>query len=148
MRAEERLGKRQSKHDDQWNARFKELLSYRSEHGDCDVPTKQGQLGNWAHHQRTAYRAGSLAQDRIDRLNSIDFKWALEELVPWEIRFDQLVQYKAKHGDCNVPQRQGPLGKWVKNQKYRMSKLTQGRIDRLNAIGFEWTPQIGHSRKM
>ena len=99
--------------DEKWNARFKELLDYRSERGNCDVPVHQGQLGRWITHQRKAYRDGSLAQDRIDRLSSIGSKWALVvkgPLVPWETRFEELVQYKAKHGHCDEPQRQGKLG--------------------------------------
>ena len=113
----ERGGQRRNKHDEKWNARFKELLHYRTEHGDCNVPNRQGKLGQWVTNQRTAYMVGSLAQDRIDRLNSVDFKWAQREAaVPWESRFNELVQYKAKHGDCNVPGSQGKLGTWVNNQ--------------------------------
>ncbi|EJK47342.1 hypothetical protein THAOC_33944, partial [Thalassiosira oceanica] len=54
--------------DAQWNARFKELVNYRSEHGDCNVPDNHSKLGKWVCIQRTAYVANSLAQDRIDRL--------------------------------------------------------------------------------
>ncbi|EJK52687.1 hypothetical protein THAOC_28011, partial [Thalassiosira oceanica] len=33
--------------------------------------------------------------------------------MPWETRYDELVQYKAKHDDCNVPwDHQGKLGVW------------------------------------
>ena len=69
--------------------------------------------------------------------------------MPWETRFNELVQYKAKHGDCNVPRSQGQLGKWVNNQRtiYKKGKLSQDRIDRLNGIGFDWTPPRGGSRK-
>ena len=123
-----------------WETRFKELVRYKAEHGDCEVPTKQGKLGNWVSKQRTAYTAGSLVQDRIDRLNSIGFKWALQEAVPWETRFDELVRYKTKHGDCNVPASQGKLGAWVNKQRtaYNDGKIEQSRIDRLSSIGFKW----------
>ena len=68
--------------------------------------------------------------------------------VPWETRFKELVQYKAKHGDCNVPQRQGQLGWWAvtQRQSYRKGELSQDRINHLNGIGFDWTPPMG-SRK-
>ena len=90
-----------------WNARFKELLTYKSEHGDCNVPKRQGKLGRWVGGQRKSYMAGSLPQDRIDRLNIIGFKWALKEAVstvPWDTRFEELIKYKAEHGDCDIPQ--------------------------------------------
>ena len=140
MQEERKGGQMQNKHVE-WNARFKELLDYRSEHGDCDVPVTQGKLGQWVRSQRRAYRAESLAQDRIGRLSSIGFKWKQKgPNVPWETRFDELVQYKAKHGDCDVPTKQGKLGTWVGTQRgaYRDDKLEQGCIDRLNSIGFKW----------
>ena len=95
-----------------WETRFKELVQYKAKHGDCNVLVKQGQLGNWVRKQRVAYKAGSLAQDRIDRLSSIGFLWALVQIgpsVPWDTRFNELVKYKAKHGDCNFPTSQGKL---------------------------------------
>ena len=129
-----------------WDARFKELLDYRSEHGDCDVPKRQGELGNWVGTQRTEYKSGKLEQGHIDRLNSIDFKWVLKEAaVPWETRLNELVRYKTEHGDCDVPRRQGKLGTWVNHQRqqYKKGKLPQDRIDQLESIGFDWTPPRG-----
>ena len=69
--------------------------------------------------------------------------------VPWETQFNELVQYKAKHGDCNVPRKQGQFGRWVDKQRfnYKKGKLSQDRINRLNGIGFDWTPGRGGSRK-
>ncbi|EJK68763.1 hypothetical protein THAOC_10029, partial [Thalassiosira oceanica] len=142
-----------SKYDKKWDARFKELVNYRSEHGDCNVPVEGDKLGSWVRNQRKAYIANSLAQDRIDRLNSIGFKWRLKQAslttVPWGTRFDELVQYKTSHGDCNVPQSQGQLGRWVSNQRtaYKANSLAQDRVDRLNGIGFAWTLPRGPSKK-
>ena len=133
-----------------WETRFNELVQYKAKHGDCNVPVKQGQLGKWVSTQRTAYMAGSLAQDRIDRLNNVGLKWAMiDPIVPWETRFNDLVKYKVKHGDCDVPQRQGKLGTWVNTQRtnYKKDNLSKDRIDRLNVIGFDWTPPTGRSRK-
>ena len=149
MREEGKLEQRKKNHyDEQWDARFKELLSYRSEHGDCNAPWKQGKLGPWVHRQRVAYKAGSLSQGRIDRLSSIGFKWALFEeraAKKWNTRFNELIEYKAEHGDCNVPQRQGQLGKWVSHQRvtYLADSLAQDRIDRLSSIGFDWRLKEG-----
>ncbi|EJK45784.1 hypothetical protein THAOC_35582 [Thalassiosira oceanica] len=114
------VGRRRNNEDKQWDARFKELVNYRSEHGDCDVPEKRDKLGTWA-----------------------------SQTVPWETRFNELVQYKAKHGDCNVPESQGQLGRWVHRQRvaYKKNKLLQDRLDRLNDIGFDWTPSMMRSKK-
>ena len=108
-----------------WETRFNELVQYKAKHGDCNSSAEQGQLGKWVDTQRTNYKKGNLSQDRIDRLNGIGFEWTLQRgrKGDWETRFNELVQYKAKHGDCNVPQRQGQLGKWVQNQRTRKGKL-------------------------
>ena len=147
---EGRVGPRRNKRDEQWNAsnerwnvRFNELVQYKAKHGDCNVPQRQGKLGNWVRRQRQAYMANSLAQDHINQLNSIGFKWAMKEsvpTVPWETRFNELFQYKTKHGDCNVPSSQGKLGTWVRAQRkaYKANSLAQDRIDQLNGIGFNW----------
>ena len=135
-----------------WETRFDQLAQYKTQHGDCNVPQSQGKLGTWVNNQRATCKNGKLSQDLIDQLNEIGFKWALivkGPTVPWETRFKQLVQYKAKHGDCNVPDGQGKLGNWVRKQRgaYKAGSLAQDRIDRLNVMGFEWTPPIGGSRK-
>ena len=114
----------------------------------------------WASKQRVAYKANSLEQSRIDRLDSIGFNWtppcptrrkalAGSQKQDWETRFNELINYKAKHGDCNVLSRQGQLGRWVHEQRknYKKNKLSQNRIDRLNGIGFDWTPPRGPRKK-
>ena len=128
-----------------WENRFNELVQYKAKHGDCKVPLNKGKLGAWVGKQRSKYMANSLAQDRVNRLNSIGFKWALIESVPWETRFNELVRYKAKHGDCNVPRRHRQLGMWVSKQRqqYKKGKLSQDRVDRLNIIGFKWALNPG-----
>ena len=125
-------------HNEQWNAQFKELLDYRSQHGDCNdcnVPVTRGKLGlgQWVGTQRGAYGAKSLEQDHIDRLSRIGFKWMLREGGPkvpwetrWEVRFDELVQYKAKHGNWtfhNIRDRLGG-GLTVKEKFTRMATST------------------------
>ena len=141
-----------------WSVRFGELKRYKARHGDCNVRRKQGKLGTWVMTQRTEYRADKLARDRIDRLDSIGFDWApkkseVERLRYevggrakglWDVRFRELKQYRARHGDCNVnTQKQGKLGSWVKTQRaaYKADKLARDRIDRLNSIGFDWAPR-------
>ena len=129
-----------------WDTRFSELLKYKAEHGNYNVPARQdGGLGMWVCNQRRNYRADSLAQDRIDRLDGIGFTWALKEcgkIVPWETRFKELLKYRAKRGDCNIPVRsKGGIGTWVSNQRraYKDGELSQDRIDQLNGIGFKWS---------
>jgi hypothetical protein len=69
------------------------------------------------------------------------------------VRFQQLVEYKQKSGDCNVPRnfsRNRQLGPWVQKQRHygKRKMLTKERWSQLNSIGFDWRKQqreIGRS---
>ena len=61
----------------------------------------------------------------------------------WDERFEELKKFKAKHGHCNVPQKQGSLGVWVSNQRqaYKTNKvlgLGLSGIQKLDDLGFNW----------
>jgi hypothetical protein len=71
-----------------WDRRFSELVQYRSEHGDCNVPTKYAAnpaLGRWVSTQRSQYKhflsgyRTQMTSDRMDRLNAIGFRWNMTE---------------------------------------------------------------------
>jgi hypothetical protein len=119
-----------------------------------------------------------LSEDRKKMLDSLGFVWSLRSKRTddhWDDMYRQLVEYKAKHGDCLVPSRYEEnfkLGKWVETQRYEFTKLqratgqkseqnlespveqqqteeggkksranprlTEERLRRLEAIGFEW----------
>merc|ERR1712071_740283 len=59
----------------------------------------------------------------------------------------ELKKYKKEHGDCNVPRRHGPLGRWVENQrkcykllkKGKSSRMSDDRIRKLQSIDFQWS---------
>lgn len=74
----------------------------------------------------------------------------------WLERFNDLIEFKEKHGHCRVPQSYTPnstLGNWVHNQRrlYRKVKtgeivksiLTEERIEMMNNMGFEWALNRG-----
>ncbi len=61
----------------------------------------------------------------------------------WERMFSALVQFKTEHGHCDVPAKwsENPqLGKWTNRQRtvYRRGGLSPDRVERLEALGFEW----------
>lgn len=85
---------------DMWNTRFRELVAFREENGDCLVPrsyAQNQQLSNWVANQRTHYRLYMKAQesgdagdseytfmtpDRIAKLEAIGFAWSLRKRRP------------------------------------------------------------------
>jgi hypothetical protein len=140
------------KWDSNWMANYNELVTYKSQFGNCNVRVddeENSKLGNWVQRQRREYKDKNLPEDRISKLNEIGFVWSCRE--SWETRFNEFVEYKREFGHCHIPlryKRNPELGKWVNHQRnsYRKymtegeehSNLTQDRIDRLNAIGFIW----------
>jgi hypothetical protein len=81
----------------------------------------------------------------MQRLEALGFEWRVAEDADaiWDKRFAQLGAYKAAHGDCIVPRgykANQQLGTWVMNQrKLKVAgKLSQERVARLDALGFEW----------
>ena len=129
---------------DDWEARFEELAAFQREHGHCNVNTDTWSsgdpLGTWVRHRREDYRKGVLSEARIAQLERLGFAWhPLEDA--WMARFAELVEYRSRHGDYNVPRRQGPLGAWVSAQctAYRRRELSRERFELLQSVGFAST---------
>jgi superfamily II DNA or RNA helicase len=66
---------------------------------------------------------------------------AKEMSASWDVRYGQLAAYKKKHGNTMVPHT-GGLGFWVLKQRqdYRSKRLSRNRIERLDELGFSWSP--------
>lgn len=162
--------------DARWKRQFDELLAYKRENGHCNAP-QSTPLGKWVKMQRENYRETqlraqgtlpqnrtkprpTLADERIAQLNSIGFQWKVAPpAAGWECRFEELVDYKRLHGDCNVPQawpENRQLGRWVMKQRCQYTlrqkgercQITDERIQRLNDLGFSWTaPSFRKNKK-
>eukprot|EP00591_Stephanopyxis_turris_P002160 CAMPEP_0195530098 /NCGR_PEP_ID=MMETSP0794_2-20130614/32856_1 /TAXON_ID=515487 /ORGANISM="Stephanopyxis turris, Strain CCMP 815" /LENGTH=292 /DNA_ID=CAMNT_0040661519 /DNA_START=41 /DNA_END=919 /DNA_ORIENTATION=- len=144
---------------DKWNGRFAELEQYKAVHGNCLVPkeyTANPQLGTWVNNQRTQYqllkkgKPSQMTQERVNMLNNIGFIWATRDFVDWDIRMEELRAFKAKHGNCLVPQRLSSnrqLGRWVSYQRTQYKLLTEGQVSQLterhiselDEVGFVWS---------
>lgn len=152
----------QSCHAEKWSERFEELLQYKKENGHCCVPQNQKDnscLARWVKRQRYQYKlflegdqSSTMTQERVDALDRAGFVWDIHETA-WEARFYELTQFVQSKGHCNVPSSYSlnpQLATWVKCQrrqykaycdgdsKNRHTCLSIDRIDRLEALGFEW----------
>jgi hypothetical protein len=129
-----------------WNTRFEELVEYKQVNGDCNVSTKDSQnieLGRWVSKQRLAKNKFLLSEERERKLSSIGFLWKAICVTDWDIRLEQLVEYKKANGDFNVPTNDSQhieLWRWVSKQRDGKNKfrLTEERERKLNSIGFVW----------
>jgi hypothetical protein len=74
----------------------------------------------------------------------------------WNMKYEQLVEFKRKTGHCIVPHRyeqDKSLGIWVRTQRnyHKQNKLRQDRKRILDEIGFAWNAEgarnLGHSEQ-
>jgi len=134
-----------------WDLRYGELIKYKEQYDDCNVPSnwfENKQLANWVSTQRLNYRHGKLNENRIKRLDEIGYIWKFglsdkEREDIWEEMIGALREYKRIHGDCNVPrwfQDNLELGRWVYKQRenYQLKTLSESRIKCLEDVGFIW----------
>ncbi len=130
-----------------WEAMFQKLVEFKNDHGHTNVPqgsSKYAALATWVHGQRAAKRYNrAIIAERGKRLDEIGFVWRLVERNVWERMIEQLVEFKAIHGHCSVPQKGGKnkkLGRWVNTQRthFKLGKIRPERAKQLDEIGFVW----------
>mmetsp|Transcript_38783 Transcript_38783/g.87405 ORF Transcript_38783/g.87405 Transcript_38783/m.87405 type:complete len:417 (-) Transcript_38783:22-1272(-) len=129
-----------------WDERLAELTEYLRCHGTTNVSTSNrgGKLGSWVRIQRRLYKSGKLSQDKAEKLNAIGFDFAPKNVQKtFDERFEEILAYKAEHGDSNVPMSHTTLGKFVANLRARKPKLSRDKVVRLDSIGFQWNPGKG-----
>lgn len=137
-----------------WKQAYQHLLAYTRENSSCRLPdgyvTEYGhRLGAWVRTQRTLYKNGELAAERIEKLEALP-GWVWDtHAAQWEAAFGRLVAYVAKFETPRVPPRyQDPedgmrLGGWVaqQRQKYRAGRLTDEQVQRLESLPeWVWNP--------
>lgn len=137
-----------------WLKSFAELEQYKATNGNCEVTQKVKPLGLWVNKQRSEKAKWEDGKDsqmsdlKMRLLESVGFKWAKRKgSISWNERYNQLVAYKEKEGDCNVPTRSSDsseikvLGRWVTSQRslYKRGVIDKEKIKRLEEIGFTWS---------
>eukprot|EP00183_Erythrolobus_madagascarensis_P004996 CAMPEP_0185856648 /NCGR_PEP_ID=MMETSP1354-20130828/29106_1 /TAXON_ID=708628 /ORGANISM="Erythrolobus madagascarensis, Strain CCMP3276" /LENGTH=378 /DNA_ID=CAMNT_0028558909 /DNA_START=436 /DNA_END=1572 /DNA_ORIENTATION=- len=125
--------------DRRWAIRFVELAAFRRAHGHCGVPKAHGVLGRWVARQRELRRAGKLAAERIQTLDSIGFTWSSNDTA-WLVKYQQLKRLCEQKGCSFVRTTESELGTWVAKQRQlrRRDALSQDRRALLDQIGFVW----------
>mmetsp|Transcript_21792 Transcript_21792/g.32402 ORF Transcript_21792/g.32402 Transcript_21792/m.32402 type:complete len:887 (-) Transcript_21792:457-3117(-) len=124
--------------------RLEQLKSYREDHGHIVVPRfakgyGQG-LGKWVQQQRVKYKLNkkgnytTLTPERQQKLEEIGMVWSIlkpaqhrAERQPWDIRYEQFLEFKRENGHTIVPQHYPELGNWVNQQRVHYKLMKQGR---------------------
>ena len=143
-----------------WDRNYEEAKAYYQEHGDLEVPRyyitpHNIRLGTWLTSLRHAYNKldqepGTLTETRIKALEAIGMVWQQRRSLQWDKYYEEALNYYRAHGDLKMPVTYTTadgcrLGRWLRLQRDRQSKLSQEKQAKLAALGMEW--QDGWSRK-
>jgi hypothetical protein len=147
-----------------WEDRFSQLKEFYKKEGHvCPSKEKNLALYRWVQHQRAQKikydqlhsktdssdeqistvknnQKCRLSKDRVQLLEEIDFVWDVLE-HRWKIQFQNLLEYKQKHGHVHVPRSdKTTLSRWCGTQRtmYKEKRMSKERIDALENIGFCW----------
>lgn len=132
----------QAKRDEAWWIRMEELKTYRSAQEKLS-----SSLNAFLREQRK--ERSNLNDTKLSALRDWDANWwKTSRDLQWELRYQELLEYREEHGDCCIPisYRNRQLANWVSNLRKRYnlrlagkpSTLTQEQIDKLNAVDFVW----------
>jgi superfamily II DNA or RNA helicase len=140
-----------------WDDRLAEVFAFKEKYGHCNIPmnlTEPPKLSAFVNATRVQRNKGTLSTERIAKLDAVDFVWRSDEKridengmnLPWKRRFDELLEYKKIHGDCEAPvgrkmhEEYAQLGNWVQQQRgfKKAGTLHSERIRLLDEIGFSW----------
>ena len=126
-----------------WDDQMAALTRYKLEHGNSDVPITHPTLGSWVKDQREFYKLhgypkpNPLTKNRVQRLKD-EAGFQCNKPTRWDIRFQELNEYKEVHGHCDVPIDYPHLGVWVLNQRFNLLDMPKERIGALDSLGFNW----------
>ena len=133
--------------------RIDDLRAYKEKHGHVNVKqSDDSSLYDFCKNMRQARKnpeksTMTLSDDRIASLEALGFEWNPDtKKKSFEQRIEELRTYKKKHGHINVKQSDDKsLTKFCDNIRYArkhpeksVRTLTDDRIARLDALGFEW----------
>ncbi|EJK54691.1 hypothetical protein THAOC_25660 [Thalassiosira oceanica] len=135
-----------------------ELIFYRQNNKDGFRPSiesnkrvyrySEATLARWVNDVNKNHRIpGHYSEDQLALLKAADFPFLESHLESWEKGFQNLCMFKKEHGHVNPKKRDPVNGRWVgaQRQNYRLKQegkhtpLTDERISKLVAIGFEWS---------
>ena len=171
------MKKRSKKHYDHdhyhksFSDRFEDLRQYKAKYGHCDVYAtgEFKSLAEWCNKLRTSKKRmegrlkGSTPQikfseEKVQQLTELGFNWMGPpkpiRVATFSDRFEDLRQYKAKYGHCDVSitGEFKSLAEWcskVRTSKKTMDghlkvstrryfKLSEEKVQQLTELGFRW----------
>lgn len=146
----EKIGMVWNRDDSRWMTGFNYAVQYVNSGGDINALPEDYlidgfNLTRWIRAQRERKKQEKMPDERAKKLEDIGFHWEMFEPM-WNTNFEYARQYFMNQGDLLVPQHYETaegfkLGTWLQNQraKYRVGKLSDERINKLESIGMVWS---------
>ena len=100
-----------------WEESYELLCQYKQIHGHCNVPQSQKPLGSFVNRQRIDHvrfidpnskKPTAMTPRRKKLLEEIGFVWDNMEQT-WNIRYEELCEFRKKNGHAVVPRSHGEL---------------------------------------
>ena len=139
-------------YDELWNKQYLKLITYKIVNGDCNVQRsyEDEALGSWVFNQRKNRRQDKLSNEKIEKLNLIEFRWDevknISEFEVWNKSYTKLKELFEKSGHSSPKKEHGDeqLISWVQQQRHkqRKGKLKKEYFDLLTNLKFDWNPDI------
>ena len=144
--------------------RIQQLESFKHDTGHLNIDHNYkhcSNLGGWAAEISTMYKQWKAGDqdvspemaDRFNQLSAMGFQFNVMGYYEcnrnWDDQYVMLTEYKNRYGNARVPLKYKAdlrLGKWVQSQRqqYKLysegkkSKLDPVRVQKLEALGFDW----------
>lgn len=145
------------KRKDPFDDNLKLLKDYVNKHNRLSSESNEDdkKLGNWCHNMRHYYKHNKLTERQISELNKVPYWYWKKEKSNFDDTLKLLKDYvnenhKIPSTDDKIKNYK-MLGSWCANirQKYKLNKLTQNEIDKLNQItGWFWKKEDNFNEKV
>ena len=156
--------KKETKSNDaRWEEMYEYLVNFKLLKNTCIVSDVSGdkdlqELKRWTISQRSRFKRNKMSDERILKLNAIEFPWIVGKGVrpkkikenskdktshdaAWAKMFEVLKEYSIQFNTFKIDKVENKLlNTWCSTQrtKYNMKRLPVERISQLNSIGFPW----------
>ena len=144
-----------SLNEENWMSMYSELAGIVKKLGHfpkrAEVPNDSETMFTWLTTQRKKHHKGTLEPERAEMLESLgfDLKMIEKNRADWDVRFEQLKEFKEKHGrfpansDAKKDELCRILCTWINSQRGRLlgNKMTPEHKEKLDSIEFPWSRQ-------
>ncbi|MFJ5680240.1 Helicase associated domain protein [Streptomyces sp. NPDC093097] len=136
---------------EQWQRGYAHARAHARAHGHlamaADYESDGFKLGAWLRNQRS--RPDAVTPEHRAQLDALDPDWDAPWPLAWRRNYADARAFHKEHGHLRVPRTHKTadgryLGEWLHVQRRLRHELTPEQVQRLDAVGMEWTQPSPH----